>query len=126
MTLRLFITPPMIPLEERVAMALDRLEQDMADLKREWSDSRPRRAPPAPPPRPARPRPARVRTARPKPDLGPSPLTPAMRVALKAKAHGLSQEAIARALGITPAAVSFRLSRARERAEARRAQAMRP
>lgn len=125
MTLRLFITPPMIPLEERVAMALDRLGQDMADLKREWSASRLRRAPPAPPPRPARPRPARVRTARPKPDLGPSPLTPAMRVALKAKAHGLSQEAIARALGITPAAVSFRLSRARARAEARRAQAMR-
>lgn len=117
---------PSSPFEVRVAAALARLEQDMIDLKRDMVLNRPRPAPPPPPPRPAPPRPRTVRRARPKPDLGPSPLTLPMRVALKAKAHGLSQEAIARALGITPAAVSFRLSRARERAEARRAQAMRP
>lgn len=119
-------TPPAVPLDLRIAQALGRLEQDMADLRLAWAVSRMRHAPPPPPARPAPPRPRTVRRARPKPDLGPSVLTPAMRVALKAKAHGLTQEAIARSLGITPGAVSLRLSRARERAEARRMEALCP
>ena len=119
-------TPPSIPLEVRVAAALARLEQDMIDLKRDMVLNRPRPAPPPPPPRPRPIRPRKVRSARPKRPLSALPITPAMRVALKAKAHGLTQEAIARSLGITPAAVSYRLSRARARAEARRTEALCP
>lgn len=117
---------PAIPLEERIAMALGRLEQDMVDLKRQWVLERPRPAPPPPPPRPRPIRARKVRSARPKRPLTALPLTPAMRVALKAKAHGLTQEAIARSLGITAAAVSYRLSRARARADARRMEALCP
>lgn len=117
---------PSSPFEVRVAAALARLEQDMVDMKRDLVLNRPRPAPPPPPPRPAPPRPRTVRRARPKPDLGPSPLTLPMRVVMKAQAHGLTQTAMARCLGITAAAVSYRLSRARARCEERLAQAMNP
>ena len=129
---------PSTSLEARTAEALARLEAEVEELVDSWRPAprpEPIRFVPIEEPDPPRPalfapiarRPGRKPT-RPRPRLpawaAERPLPPALRMVWRLRSRGVRPGVIAKALGVSPAAVSVAWTRALERSVARRQAAL--